>query len=233
MSLKIVARSIRIYVVEDEPLISETIKMMLKNNGIQVVGTSDCFETALAEIKSGITNLALLDINLYGEKDGVDLAKCLDKLNVPYLFLTSQTDPSTIARVKEVKPLGFIVKPFTESGLLSNIELAWHKVTLQKEEYISIKSNGEHLKLNQAFILFVRAYDNYCYVVTNEKEYLLPHTLKSTAKKLNAEMFKKSHRSYLVNTSKIKAIKRNTIIIEDQEIPLSNTYKSEIENVLQ
>lgn len=231
MTLNNTARSIRIYIVEDEPLIAETAKMSLENHGIKVLGISEDYETALKEIQLRQANMVLLDINIVGSKDGVDLAETLEKLSISYLFLTSQTDPQTLGRVKNTKPLGFIVKPFTESGLLSNIELAWHQISLEKEEYLIIRSEGERLKLNQASILYLKAFDNYCYVCTSEREYLIPHTLKSTTESLNTEIFQKSHRSYLINTTKIKGIKSNIVLIEDKEVPLSDTYKKIIEGL--
>jgi len=223
---------IRLYIVEDEPLIAETAKMALESYGMKVLGISEDYENALQQIQDRQANMVLLDINIQGEKDGVELALTLEKLNIPYLFVTSQTDPSTLARVKKTKPLGFIVKPFTESGLLSNIELAWHKISLEKEEYIIIRSEGERIKLNQASIQYLKAFDNYCYIITVGNEYLVPHTLKHTAKKLNSNIFIKSHRSYIVNVQKIKGIKSDKVIIENVEVPMSHTYKNQIEAVL-
>jgi DNA-binding LytR/AlgR family response regulator len=223
---------IRIYIVEDEPLIAETAKMALESYGMKVLGISEDYDSALKHIQDKQANMVLLDINIQGEKDGVDLAMTLEKLNIPYLFITSQTDPSTLARVKETKPLGFLVKPFTDSGLLSNIELAWHKIALENEEYIIIRSEGERIKLNQASILYLKAFDNYCYIITLDREYLVPHTLKHTAEKLNAAIFKKSHRSYVINSQKIKGIKSDAVVVEDIDVPLSSTYKKDIENLL-
>ncbi|MEM5566645.1 response regulator transcription factor [Psychroserpens sp. AS72] len=232
MSFKNEHNLIRLYIVEDEPLIAETAKMSLESFGINVLGFSEDYENALKEIQQKQANIVLLDINLQGEKDGIDLALTLEKLNIPYLFVTSQTDPSTLARVKETNPLGFIVKPFTDSGLLSNVELAWHKISLEKEEYIIIRSEGERIKLNQASIQYLKAFDNYCYIVTVDKEYLLPHTLKHITEKLNSKIFVKSHRSYVVNIQKIKSIKSDKVIIENIEVPMSSTYKQQIEAFL-
>lgn len=228
-ALKYTSNVLRVYIVEDEPLIAQTAKMVLQDKGIKVLGISEDYEDALKNIKRLQANMILLDINIEGEKDGIHLANRLEELSIPYLFLTSQTDPCTISRVKNTKPLGFIVKPFTESGLLSNIELAWHKISLRKEEYIIIRANGEQIKLNQASILYLKAFDNYCYVITNQKEYLIPHTLKNTANQLNTNVFKKSHRSYVVNTQKLKGIKSNAVVIDTVEVPLSETYKKDIE----
>lgn len=222
--------NLRIYIVEDEPIIAETAKMTLESFGINVLGISESYDDALQNIKLKQANMVLLDINLVGDKNGIDLALKLDELQVPYLFLTSQTDADTIAKVKGTNPLGFLVKPFTDSGLLTNIELAWHKISLEKEEYISIRANGERIKLNHASILYLQAFDNYCYIVTYNERYLIPHTLKHTHEKLNSSSFVKSHRSYIINVSKIKSVKSATVLLEHVEVPLSLTYKSAIES---
>ena len=212
---------LKIYIVEDEPLILMNIKMALKKKGIEVLGTSDEYDEAIDEISKLQPTLVLLDIQLEGNKDGVDVAEYLDKLSVPYLYITSQTDPNTLARVKETNPLGYIVKPFTEAGLLSNIELAWHSIAKDEDEIINIKSAGKKIAINQASIQYLKAFDNYCYIITASGEYIVPHTLKSTSELLNQKHFFQCHRSYWVNLRKVSGIKPECIVIENHEIPLS------------
>ena len=132
----------RIYIVEDEPLITATIETALTKQGFKVVGDDESYEVAFEEIKQLKPDLVLLDIQLEGEKDGIDLALQLDQRNIPYLYLTSQTDPQTVLRVKETHPLGFIVKPFTETGLRSQIELAWHNFALTRDDFLIFKSES-------------------------------------------------------------------------------------------
>ncbi|MEZ4857609.1 MAG: response regulator transcription factor [Flavobacteriaceae bacterium] len=218
-------KSLNIYIVEDEPLIVSTITTALKKQGFNIIGDSDEYDEALVAIDKHLPQLVLLDIQLEGVKDGIELAKRLDERNIPYLYLTSQTDPHTITRVKETHPLGFIVKPFTEAGLRSNIELAWHNFSLTNEDYILLKSDGRTHKINQASILYLKAFDNYCYVVTSSEKYLVPHTLKKTSERLNLTNFIQTHRSYWVNFKKITSISASNIYIGEEEIPLSNSHK--------
>ena len=223
-------KRLRIYIVEDEPLICATIETALQKQGFEVIGDNDCVREALQDIQRLSPELVLLDINLEGDEDGVDLAKKLDTLNIPYIYLTSQTDPSTITRVKETHPLGYIVKPFTESGLRSNIELAWHNFSIQNEEFLLIKSDGRLLKLSQNDILYCKAYDNYCFVVTKLKRHLIPHTLKYVEEKLNSKNFIRSHRSYVVNLRKVQALVKDVVIIDGLKIPLSQRNKDMLKN---
>ena len=178
-----------IYIVEDEPLIVTTIETALRKQGYPVIGDAEDVSSAMKDIGTLKPNLVLIDIQLEGSKDGVDLAQELDKLNQPYLFLTSQTDPDTISRVKETKPLGYIVKPFTEHSLRSNIEIAWHNYSISNNTFLMIRSEGRLHKVNQKSILYLKAFDNYCYVVTAAKTYLVPHTLKHVSEQLDKSNF--------------------------------------------
>lgn len=219
-------KSLKIFIVEDEPLIASTIEVALRKKGYQVVGDAEDVMSAQNSILLTEPDLVLIDIQLEGDLTGIDLAIELDKIELPYLFISSQTDSSTINRVKQTSPLGYIVKPFTENGLQTNIELAWHNYQTEHSDILEIKSEGRLHKINQNQILFLKAFDNYCYVHTTTKQYLVPHTLKHTSEKLNQDIFKKCHRSYVVNINHVDALDRNSLIIKTTSIPISASQKS-------
>lgn len=220
--------SLKIYIVEDEPLIVTTIKLALKKNNYEIVGHASNYVNAIKDIKQYEPDLVLLDIQLSGTKDGVHLAQDLDLKEVNYLFLTSQSDPSTIARVSLTSPLGYIVKPFTEAGLISNIELAKIKINSAQKEFIKIKVDGRTIAVNQAHIQYLKAFDNYCYIHTATQKYLVPHTLKHTAESLNQDRFVQSHRSFWVNIDKYRSSSYKHINIDGIDVPLSSTFKDAI-----
>ena len=95
--------SLKILIVEDEPLIAVTIETALEKQGYQVIGDADSFASAIEFLGQRQADLVLLDIKLEGDQDGIELAQELDKRAIPYLFLTSQTDPNTKDRIKEVR----------------------------------------------------------------------------------------------------------------------------------
>ncbi|WP_299208441.1 response regulator [uncultured Dokdonia sp.] len=223
----------KIYIVEDDPIIAATIETALQKQGYRVIGDSENYATALHQIHKLRPDLILLDIQLEGDQDGIDLALELDKEDIPYLYLTSQTDPETITRVKKTKPLGYIVKPFTENGLRSNIELAWHNLSLTAKEYVLIKAEGYVHKIDQTTIKYLKAFDNYCYVVTTSKTLLVPHTLKHTVSKLNTSNFVKTHRSYIVNKHHIISIAQDKVILKEESIPLSTANRPVLLKLLQ
>lgn len=219
-------KSLNIYIVEDEPLIVSTIEVALRKQGFFAIGDAEDYTSALRDIELLKPDLTLIDIQLSGDKDGVDLATELDKKNLPYLFLSSQTDPNTIERVKHTNPLGYIVKPFTETGLRTNIELAWHNYNESKQHFLNIKHEGRLHRINQNSISYLKAYDNYCYIVTNTKTYLVPHTLKHISEQLQGNDFIKAHRSYVVNLKHILSVDKNTLSLSNDSIPVSASQKS-------
>ncbi|APY08695.1 hypothetical protein BWZ20_10440 [Winogradskyella sp. J14-2] len=219
-------KSLNIYIVEDEPLIVSTIEVALRKQGFYAVGDAEDFNTALKDIERLKPDLTLIDIQLSGEKDGVDLATELDKRHKPYLYLSSQTDPNTIERVKHTNPLGYIVKPFTETGLRTNIELAWHNYKDMQQHFLTIKHDGRLHRINENTISYLKAYDNYCYVVTQTDTFLVPYTLKHVSKQLQGENFVKAHRSFVVNLNHIMSIDKNTITLKNDSVPVSASQKS-------
>ena len=219
----------KILIVEDEPIIASDIELTLENMGYEVVGIEDNAEDALISIAEHLPDLILLDINLEGDTDGIMLAEDINaNYNIPFVFLTSNADKLTINRVKRTHPAGFIVKPFNEKDLQSNIEIALfakQENDLQStlKEFF-VKDGSSLVKINIADILFIRADDNYSRVFTIKKNYILSKTLKSLEAKLPSDIFMRVHRSFIVNLNTIDKIKENTMFIDKHSLPISRTY---------
>ena len=82
-------------------------------------------EEAIEYLKEHPVDTVLLDITLSGSMDGVDVAHFINATcPVPFIFLTSHADSSTVQRVKKTRPGGYLVKPFDENDLYTSIEMA-------------------------------------------------------------------------------------------------------------
>jgi DNA-binding NarL/FixJ family response regulator len=116
---------IRVLIVEDEPLIAENLSMYLNNHDFEVTAIAYDFEEAIQQLKLTKPDIALLDINLEGEKDGIDLGTYIHEfIRIPFVFLTSYSDKNTLDRAKKIKPSGYLVKPFNERSLLTTLEIS-------------------------------------------------------------------------------------------------------------
>ncbi|MBK7358924.1 MAG: response regulator transcription factor [Saprospiraceae bacterium] len=116
---------VRVLIVEDEPLIAENIAMYLNNHDYEVAGIAYDYEEAILKLEQEKPDIVLLDINLEGELDGIDVGKFIhEKMGIPFVFLSSYSDKSTLERAKHIQPSGYLVKPFHEKSLMATLEIS-------------------------------------------------------------------------------------------------------------
>lgn len=60
-----------IYIIEDEPLVAEHLRLYLLNKGYKVIGTASSAEAAITAIESCQPTLVFVDIILAGEMEGI------------------------------------------------------------------------------------------------------------------------------------------------------------------
>jgi two-component system, LytTR family, response regulator len=219
-------------IIEDDPFISINLKGSLQEKGFNVIGIAETVAEATAVLATKKPDLCLIDIQLGDDVSGIEFAKILDKEQLPYFYLTAQTDPITLAEVSNTNPLGYIVKPFTEASLWSSISIIWQQYLSKNGEKLTIKADGFVHIIPENDILFLEAFDNYCYIQTATKKLLVPHTLKKIYEQLKSINFFMTHRSYWVNTHKIKSIGNHTVKIGQFEISLSRARKEALINLM-
>ncbi len=93
-------------------------------------------------IQTGKFSLAILDINLSGGFEGIELGKLCSRKQLPYFFLTSYSDRNTIQKATSVKPGNYVVKPFSAQDILVAVELT----LMHARPEIAIKGETAKLK---------------------------------------------------------------------------------------
>lgn len=115
----------KIMVVEDENSVALDINNRLKKLGYTVAGTASTGENAIKKAEENYPDLVLVDIVLKGEIDGIEVARYIhNNLDIPVVYLTAYADDELIERAKHTEPYGYILKPFQDKDLRSNIEIA-------------------------------------------------------------------------------------------------------------
>ncbi|MBK7228796.1 MAG: PAS domain S-box protein [Ignavibacteriales bacterium] len=123
----------KIFIVEDESIVSLEIQSRVKHLGYSVSGTAAYGDEAIRKVIDLKPDLILMDIRIKGELDGIETAAEIKKIyEVPIIFLTAYADPVTIQRAKITDPFGYIIKPFEERELHISIEIALYKDHTQK-----------------------------------------------------------------------------------------------------
>jgi DNA-binding response OmpR family regulator len=78
---------IKILIVEDELIIAANVAMQIEQFGYEVIGTIPRVEEVLPFLKENLPNIILLDINLKGDLDGIQLAHLIKKhYDIPVIF---------------------------------------------------------------------------------------------------------------------------------------------------
>jgi|HubBroStandDraft_3_1064219.scaffolds.fasta_scaffold06469_2 PAS domain S-box-containing protein len=126
---------LRLLVVEDEALVAEEIRDRLGRLKIEVVAVADTGEQAIRVMEETQTDLVLMDIRLKGALDGIEAAALIrERFDVPVVYLTAHSDPSTLDRAMRGESFGYLVKPFQEKDL--RIAIASAVSRARSEQYL-------------------------------------------------------------------------------------------------
>jgi PAS domain S-box-containing protein len=117
-----------ILIVEDEAIVAADLSGKLQQLGYDVAGITAKGEDAVELAGSLRPGLVLMDISLTGPMDGIEAAEAIrHQLDVPVVYLTAHSDAATRSRAKLSEPFGYILKPFEERELATNIEMALYR----------------------------------------------------------------------------------------------------------
>jgi len=233
--------AIKIGIVEDEGITSEVIKVSLQKLNYKITKPAFTYDQALYMFETEKPDLVLLDIKLEEKRDGIDLAKVLrDQYDIPFIFLTANSDATTIARAKQLNPLAFIVKPFSQIDLHAAIEIAFNNYqsarlgSKQKQHVVMMKVGRAFEKINTKDILFLE----------NENHYFNIHFTKGENKSVRAStnemidmlpknQFIRISRTYIVNASQIQKIDSSSVSIGNFVLDYKPGMKEEIMKMME
>ena len=78
-------------------------------------------------------DLVMMDIMLEGPMDGVEVAgRIREKNEIPVIFLTAYSDNETLQRAKITEPFGYLIKPYKERELHTNIEVSLYRHRMEQ-----------------------------------------------------------------------------------------------------
>jgi two-component system response regulator LytT len=243
--------AINILIVEDESIVRKDIERSLTKLGYNVVAQADTGEKAIELAKEHRPDIALMDIMLKGEMNGIEAAdRIKNDSDIPIIFLTAYADEATLSKAKITEPHGYILKPFKEIDLHTTIEMALHKHKKEQEikvenellrsltsfkntaDYLFVKHHSKLVKLNTSEIFYVEALKDYVQIVTKEIKYTIHATMKEVEKKLPERVFQRVHRSFIINMDLLEAIVGSNVVMKVNEkaveIPVGGNYRDDL-----
>jgi CheY-like chemotaxis protein/DNA-binding PadR family transcriptional regulator len=124
----------KILVVDDEAIITMQLEERLHAMGYTVVGMAASGEDAIEKARRLSPDLILMDIVMPGRLNGIEAAQVIiGELDIPVVFVTSYADDTIIEKAKQVRPYGYIVKPFNELEIKAAIEVALFRKAAERE----------------------------------------------------------------------------------------------------
>jgi two-component system, NtrC family, response regulator HydG len=139
----------KILIVEDQFIEANNLRLILDRAGYAVLPIAASFVEAMEMLDRHKPDLVLLDIYLSGALTGVDFAKILASRNVPFVYLSANSNRKIFLAAKATKPYGFLVKPFRQRDVLAALEVAielhgvMQKVGLRVNEHNEDKVSTE------------------------------------------------------------------------------------------
>lgn len=244
---------LKILLVEDQEIIAYDLETLLTEWGYEVVGCAASGEDALCMFKAYQPDLALVDVQLEGDIDGIETVKNFNAIRlIPIVYLTGQADLETVERAKSSRPTAYLLKPFDDRSLQISLDLAFDifsqykspapkieatlqpsvnavklsaDMILQDGDSIFIKQNYRFVKLKKDEILIIEAEGNYCFIHTKQHRYLVRMPLVNILERLQINDLIRIHRSFSVNIKGVEEFSESEIIINGKTIPITATYR--------
>lgn len=249
-----------ILVVEDKQLLAEDLVDRLQTFGYSTIfGPFPSAEEALFFLQQSLdkVDIAILDIHLQGEKNGIALAQEIKRRkSVPIIYLTQLEDDETISASSNTQPVAFLSKPFTNASLkhaLLRARSAFQpdqKAKATKEELetlddrIFIRNGRGKIQIKLDDILWIQSGGGETSAITTVDRFRakkLPYTVGVNLNKLELRLsfctsLVRCSRFYIINIKKVdrlwnaneKTKSKRFVEICGKEIVVGDKYRKNI-----
>lgn len=217
-------------VIEDDP-ISRTIVCNYINQveSLNLIASCENPMQAMNYLHTNNIQLVFSDIEM-PMLSGLEFIKSLKE---PPLFIFITSHQEYALEGFEVNATDFLTKPFTYIRFLKAVNKAIEAIIGTQKEFIDIQKDYFFVKLDSKLIkfyfdevLYVEAQKDYVKIFTiTGKPQLIWLNLKHIEEQFPTDLFVRTHRSYIVNISKVDIILNDELIISNTSIPLGMSYK--------
>lgn len=225
-------KMLRCIVVDDEQIGREGIADYITEiDSLKLVGLCKDAVEASNLMSTLKVDLIFLDIQM-PKVSGLEFIKTLKE---PPLIIICTAYPTYAIESFDLNVLDYLVKPITQTRFLKAINKAQSQFQLLQrsqnkspDNFFFIKSDSQFVKINKDEILYVEAMENYVTIQLEDVSYMSLLSLKKIAEELTMPEFYQTHRSYVVNLSKISKLEGNQIFIKEKIIPISRNIRKEV-----
>jgi len=217
--------------IDDEPLaLSKLEGFISKVADLKLIGTFDNAIEAIGWLKENRADLIFLDIQME-QLTGIQFLEATGSKS--RVVLTTAYDQYAL-KGYELNVTDYLLKPFSFQRFLQAVNKVMeyysqitdaNKTISGSESFIFVKTEYRLERIDIDSILYIKGMKDYLRIICTDKKIM---TLQSFAKiedSLPTKNFCRVHKSFIVAIDKIKSVERGVILIADERITISNTYK--------
>ncbi|HNK98385.1 MAG TPA: LytTR family DNA-binding domain-containing protein [Chitinophagales bacterium] len=227
--------SYRCLIVDDESLALRLMEdHVSKVPGLEIVGKCRHALEALQVLQREEIDILFLDIQM-PDLTGVELIKILK--HKPAIILTTAYAEYALEGY-QLEVVDYLLKPIALDRFLQAVRKAQEWVDLRKQapsvpqttkqDHFFVKSDYKQVRINYADVTHVEGLREYVSIYAGGKRIVTLETMKNMEQLLPSDLFMRVHKSYIVNTSRIKSINGNQIELGEIKIPLGKVFRAQV-----
>ena len=224
-------------IVDDEPIARDILENYCRQLGsLNIIGICADALAAKAILQNQPVDILFLDINM-PVLDGISFAKTL-RHQPQIIFTTAYKEFA--ADAFDLAACDYMLKPFSFDRFIIAVDkavehlntgssgvLRTENTQTPKEDYVFVKADGKIYKIQFDDLLYVEAQGNYTKIITSTTSLMPKMAFSGFEDILPKILFLRTHRSFIINKSKIDHIEGNRVFIKGTEIPIGSNYKGQ------
>jgi DNA-binding LytR/AlgR family response regulator len=212
-----------ILLIEDNALDAILMKATLRELGYNDITCVSNLLQARQTMAAKQPSLIIADIFLDNELGTAILTEELTN-SIPIIFTTASKNIETYKRIENNYRYGYLIKPIDPINLYALINQTKLQLITSKNTTLFIRKGKKQYKINFSDIMWLEAEGNYTFIHTRSEKYVVKKSLIRFMQELD-DRFVQSHKKFYVNLSFVSGFKRDLVLIDDKEVPLTYFFK--------
>jgi len=229
----------RCIAVDDERLVLDLLEDNIKQVPyLQLVKTCRNAMEAIEVLQQEKIDLIFLDIQM-PKLSGLQFIQTLQQ--PPMIILITAYEQYALESYN-FNAVDYLLKPVSFERFLKACNKAQELYNLQQKptekenplDYFFVYVEYNLVKVVISEILYIEGMKDYIkiFLTSSSRPVITKMSMKAMEEKLSGHRFVRAHKSYIVSADKVTAIKRDLICIDKIELPLSESYKPNVEKML-
>lgn len=222
-------KQIRCIAVDDEPMALEKLESYIRRLPfLELVALCESPKEAVQVLTGQPVDAMFVDINM-PDLNGMELVTSLPD---PPMVVFTTAYAEYAADSYRIPAVDYLLKPFDFSDfqraagrLLKHASLTSTRQAVTDEDYLLVKDGFKYVNIRIADILYAQGMRDYVKICVEGRSPIIASTTIAQIKEMLTEGFLQVHRSWIVNTKKVKEIERMRIVIGEERIPVGDSYR--------